>query len=99
LWHFNSGAAVRTSYAVRGTSVDILLAPSAEDEAPAGLVATGDPISNRMWTLLANPCVHVPLRTGASGMPLGVTLIGPRWADARTLTAAHLPEQTRQAHE
>lgn len=80
-------------------SVDILLAPSAEDEAPAGLAATGDPIFNRMWTLLGNPCVHVPLTTGASGMPLGVTLVGPRWADARTLAAAHLLEQTRQAHE
>lgn len=74
--------------------VDILLAPSTEGEAPAGLEATGDPVFNRMWTLLGNPCVHVPLGTGAGGMPIGVTLIGPRWGDAQTLAAADLLERS-----
>jgi amidase len=73
--------------AVFGT-VDILIAPSAEGEAPAGLGATCDPLFTRLWTLLGNPCVHVPVSTGAAGMPVGVTVIGPRWADARTLAAA-----------
>jgi Asp-tRNA(Asn)/Glu-tRNA(Gln) amidotransferase A subunit family amidase len=74
-------------------TVDILLAPSAEGEAPAGLASTGDPVFNRMWSLLGNPCVHVPLRTGATGMPVGVTLIGPRWFDAATLAAAQMLER------
>lgn len=74
--------------------VDILLAPSTEGEAPAGLEATGDPIFNRMWTLLGNPCVHVPLGVGTGGMPIGVTLIGPRWGDAQTLAAADLLERS-----
>lgn len=69
-------------------SVDLLLAPSTEGEAPAGLTATGDPIFNRMWTLLGNPCVHVPLGSGEQGLPIGVTLIGARWADDRVLAAA-----------
>jgi amidase len=73
-------------------SVDVLIAPSAEGEAPAGLDATGNPIFNRLWTLLGNPCVHVPAGTGAHGMPVGVTVIGPRWADALTLSAAHTLE-------
>jgi Asp-tRNA(Asn)/Glu-tRNA(Gln) amidotransferase A subunit family amidase len=74
-------------------TVDILLAPSAEGEAPAGLASTGDPVFNRMWSLLGNPCVHVPLGTGANGMPVGVTLIGPRWGDAATLAAAQMLER------
>ncbi len=74
--------------------VDILLAPSTEGEAPVGLEATGDPIFNRMWTLLGNPCVHVPLGIGAGGMPIGVTLIGPRWGDTQTLAAADLLERS-----
>lgn len=78
-------------------NVDILLAPSAEGEAPAGLAATGDPIFNRMWSLLGNPCVHVPTATGPTGMPLGVTVVGPRWADARTLAAASLLERSAAA--
>ena len=75
-------------------NVDILLAPSTEGEAPAGLDATGDPIFNRMWSLLGNPCVHVPQGMGPGGMPIGVTLIGPRWGDASTLAAANLLEST-----
>ena len=73
-------------------SVDVLLAPSAEGEAPAGLGTTGNPIFNRLWTLLGNPCVHVPVGAGERGMPVGVTVIGPRWADALTLSAAHTLE-------
>ncbi|MDY7575582.1 amidase [Actimicrobium sp. CCI2.3] len=68
--------------------VDIVLAPSTEGEAPAGIAATGDPIFNRLWTLLGNPCVHVPTGLGTTGMPIGVTLIGPRWGDAQTIAAA-----------
>lgn len=75
-------------------SVDVLLAPSAEGEAPDGLAATGDPIFNRLWTLLGAPCVHVPVGTGVHGMPVGVTLVGPRWADARALAAAQLLERS-----
>jgi len=74
--------------------VDVLLAPSAEGEAPAGLAATGNPIFNRMWTLLGAPCVHVPSGTGGHGMPVGVTLVGPRWGDARALAAAQLLERS-----
>jgi amidase len=92
-------AAQATAASARGAlqgvfdTVDILLAPSAEGEAPVGLASTGDPIFNRMWSLLGNPCVHVPVGTGGSGMPVGVTLIGPRWSDAATLAAAQMLER------
>lgn len=70
-------------------SCDVILAPSTPGEAPAGLDATGDPIFNRLWTLLGHPCVHVPVGVGHNGMPVGVTLVGPRWADLQALSAAH----------
>jgi amidase len=88
-----TAAAARRAIEAIFESVDILLAPSAEGEAPAGLASTGDPVFNRMWSLLGNPCVHVPLATGANGMPVGVTLIGPRWCDAATLAAAQMLER------
>jgi Asp-tRNA(Asn)/Glu-tRNA(Gln) amidotransferase A subunit family amidase len=72
---------------------DVLLAPSAPGEAPAGLASTGDPIFSRMWTLLGNPCVNVPVSTGPAGLPLGVTVIGPRWRDEVALSAAARLEQ------
>lgn len=85
-------ASARNAVGTVFRTVDILLAPSAPGEAPPGLESTGDPIFSRLWTLLGNPCVHVPVAQGASGMPVGVTLVGPRWGDAATLTAAWMLE-------
>ncbi|MBT9464432.1 amidase [Hydrogenophaga sp.] len=68
--------------------VDVLIAPSATGEAPLGLDATGNPIFSRLWSLLGVPCVHVPTGVGEHGMPVGVTVVGPRWRDAKALSAA-----------
>ncbi len=72
---------------------DALLAPSTIGEAPRGLESTGDPVFNRMWTLLGNPCVHLPIGAGATGMPVGVTVVGAPHEDARTLSAAWMLER------
>lgn len=80
--------AARRAFDAMFAQVDVVLAPSAPGEAPAGLDSTGDPIFNRMWTLLGNPCVHVPTGTGKRALPVGVTLIGPRHGDAAALAAA-----------
>jgi Asp-tRNA(Asn)/Glu-tRNA(Gln) amidotransferase A subunit family amidase len=70
------------------TAIDVVLAPSAAGEAPAGIEATGDPLFNRMWTLLRTPCVHLPSGLGPHGLPLGITIAGPIGADRATLLAA-----------
>ena len=70
------------------TGIDVVLAPSTEGEAPEGIEATGDPLFNRMWTLLRTPCIHLPLGQGPRGLPVGVTLAGPIGADRPTLLAA-----------
>ena len=72
---------------------DVLLAPSATGEAPAGLGATGDPVFCRTWTLLGLPCVHLPFARGQRGLPVGLQLIG-RWGhDHQLLQAAHWVHQ------
>lgn len=72
---------------------DVLLAPSATGEAPAGLTATGDPVFCRTWTLLGLPCVHLPFTRGRLGLPVGLQLIG-RWGhDHQLLAAAHWAHQ------
>jgi len=72
---------------------DVLLAPSATGEAPAGLGATGDPVFCRTWTLLGLPCVHLPFTRGQRGLPVGLQLIG-RWGhDHQLLQAAHWVHQ------
>lgn len=60
---------------------DLLLAPSARGEAPAGLGNTGDPVFNRFWTLLGTPCIALPFNTGPFGLPLSVQLVGRPGSD------------------
>ncbi len=67
---------------------DVLITPSAPGEAPKGLNATGDPIFNRMWTLLKVPCIHLPVSFGASGLPLGIQLVGAFNQDDRLISIA-----------
>lgn len=67
---------------------DVLLVPSAPGEAPAGLEATGNPLFNRMWTLLHTPAVSLPSHVGPGGLPVGVQVIGPIGLDDRLLAIA-----------
>jgi Asp-tRNA(Asn)/Glu-tRNA(Gln) amidotransferase A subunit family amidase len=67
---------------------DVILAPSAPGEAPRGLEGTGDPVFNRIWTLLGTPSVNIPAGTGPNGLPVGVQVIGRLRDDRRALAVA-----------
>ncbi|MCK0198924.1 amidase [Ancylobacter sp. 6x-1] len=67
---------------------DVLLTPAAPGEAPTGLAATGDPVFNKVWTLLHAPALTVPAGYGPAGLPVGVQVVGRIGADGDTLTAA-----------
>jgi Asp-tRNA(Asn)/Glu-tRNA(Gln) amidotransferase A subunit family amidase len=67
---------------------DAMLVPAAPGEAPQGLGNTGDPVFNRMWTLLGVPCVTLPARWASNGLPTGVQLVGRVNDDARVLACA-----------
>ncbi len=83
----------RRSFVDLFREVDTLLVPSAPGEAPAGTAATGDPVFNRMWTLLGFPCVNLPAGEGPSGLPLGVQLVGAMEDDDRLLAVASWAER------
>jgi Asp-tRNA(Asn)/Glu-tRNA(Gln) amidotransferase A subunit family amidase len=74
-------------------SCDVLFAPAAPGEAPSGLGYTGDPVFNRMWTLLGVPCLTLPAAWGESGLPTGIQLIGRVGDDARLVAAALFVER------
>jgi Asp-tRNA(Asn)/Glu-tRNA(Gln) amidotransferase A subunit family amidase len=78
----------RATQAALFESVDAILTLPAPGEAPSGLAFTGDPLFNRVWTLLGWPCVTVPCAHGPNGLPLGIQIVGQAAADARTLAAA-----------
>ena len=68
--------------------LDVLLTPSAPGEAPEGLASTGDPVFNRVVTMLGFPCISLPAGTGPAGLPLGVQLVGAPRAESALLAVA-----------
>jgi Asp-tRNA(Asn)/Glu-tRNA(Gln) amidotransferase A subunit family amidase len=92
-WDFEADLAVALAARARAADLfgdcDVLLAPSTTGEAPEGHAHTGDPVFGRVWTLLGLPCVHVPFTSGATGMPVGLQVVGRPGADLQALSAAH----------
>jgi len=72
---------------------DILITAAATGEAPAGLEQTGNPIMNRLWTILHVPCLTLPVFKGPTGLPIGLQLVGPRWGEGHLLAAARVLAQ------
>lgn len=64
---------------------DILLTASAPGEAPERLDTIGDPVFNRIWTLLHVPCINIPAFKGPHGLPIGIQAIGKSKHDERML--------------
>lgn len=56
---------------------DAILTPSAKGAAPVGIENTGDPVFNRIWTLLGLPCITYPIKKNPRNLPLGVQLVAP----------------------
>ncbi len=67
---------------------DLLISLSATGEAPRGLQKTGDPIFNRLWTLLKLPCISLPLGVGPNDLPIGIQLIGAYDLDEKLIQNA-----------
>lgn len=67
---------------------DAVLTPSAPGIAPAGFKSTGWDIFNRTWSMLHAPCINVPGFSGPHGLPVGLTLTGPRFSDRKLLKVA-----------
>ncbi|QQS15262.1 MAG: hypothetical protein IPK81_19120 [Rhodospirillales bacterium] len=88
-------AAARAEMAARRADVarmigagEVWLAPAAPDEAPEGIERTGDPVFNRVWTLLGVPCLTLPAGKGKRGLPIGIQLIAAPGEDDALLDAA-----------
>ena len=68
--------------------LDVLLAPCANGEAPAGLASTGDPGFQAIWTILYVPTMTLPTHRGPNGLPVGIQLIARPHDDPRLFACA-----------
>ena len=87
----------RTACADWFSQFDVLMTPSAPDEAPLGYASTGTSTFNRAWTLLGLPCVNVAGAVGVTGNPMGLQIIGAPRADKTCLAAADVVERALKA--
>ena len=67
---------------------DVILTPSAPGAAPRGFATTGDPVFNRLWTLMGAPCINVAGLNDSDGLPLGIQIVGRFGRDHAALAAA-----------
>jgi len=74
-----------------------IVVAAAPGEAPAGHAYTGNPVFNRMWTLLGTPAVTIPAGTGGGGLPVGIQLVGRIGDDARLMECALFAERALAA--
>ena len=88
----NTATAARLACGEWFSQFDVVMTPSAPDEAPRGYTSTGASTFNRTWTLLGLPCVNVTGATGISGHPMGLQIIGAPRADRQCLMASDFLE-------
>lgn len=84
--------AARDYFADVFNDIDAILSPSATGEAPLKTTGTGDPVFCTIWTFCGLPAVSLPLLTGASGLPVGIQLIGSSQGDDRLMRTANWVE-------
>lgn len=87
----------RTAAAAWLGGIDVLLTPSAPDEAPEGYASTGASTFNRAWTLLGTPCISVPGATGVNGLPMGLQVTAAPGEDGLCLAAGAVLGNALQA--
>jgi Asp-tRNA(Asn)/Glu-tRNA(Gln) amidotransferase A subunit family amidase len=83
----DDAAMLRIAFDRMAEPFDAVLTPAVTGVAPQGLAYAGDPIFNGLWTLLHVPCLSMPVMSGENGLPIGLQLVGPRYADARVIAA------------
>jgi len=66
--------------------------PSAPGEAPEGLATTGDPVFNRLTSLLHVPAICLTVMKGPHGLPVGVQFVGAVGNDRAVLELARRAE-------
>ena len=73
--------------------VDLMLTPSTPTPSLPDLTNTGNTMFQGPWTSCGLPAITLPSGLAASGLPLGLQLVGSWFGEAELLSAARWCEQ------
>jgi Asp-tRNA(Asn)/Glu-tRNA(Gln) amidotransferase A subunit family amidase len=85
-------AALRPRFDAAMAGFDAWLTPAVPGEPPRIEEGNGLATFNRLFTALYLPCVALPGFRGSRGLPVGVQLVAPRFADGQLLSTASVLE-------
>ncbi len=94
---YDIAAGCRAAFGKVIADVDALISPSAPGEAVAFEEGHGDPAFNVVWSALHVPVVNLPGLTGPRGLPVGISVVAPRYADGKLLGIAAAMEEPLHA--
>ncbi|KAG6996783.1 Glutamyl-tRNA(Gln) amidotransferase subunit A [Fusarium oxysporum f. sp. conglutinans] len=78
-------AAARPAFDFIASQYAAIITPSVPDEAPVGVESTGSHVFCAMWSGLHTPVLNVPGFNGEHDMPVGLSLVAPRYRDRHLL--------------
>jgi amidase len=78
---------------------DLILAPCSDGAAPEGIASTGNARFQGFWTILRLPAVTLPTHSASNALPVGIQLIGHRFADRKLLGLARWVFQSLGGYE
>ncbi|OAA59179.1 amidase [Niveomyces insectorum RCEF 264] len=85
---YDGAATLKVLFDSIARQYDCVVTPSVPDEAPVGQDFTGSACFCNLWTLLGVPALNVPGFVGEHGLPVGLTLVAPRYHDHHLLKVA-----------
>ncbi len=88
----NLADACRRAFPDELRGVDVLAMPACLGEAPPA-ASTGSSAFIRIWSLLHNPAISLPVARGPHGLPIGLQLVGFVKEDPRFLTLSRHVER------
>ncbi len=88
----DSADACRRAFYDVARDIDVMAMPATLNEAPPA-ASTGSSTFIRIWSLLHNPAITLPVARGPNGLPVGLQLVGFVKEDARLLYSARCVEQ------
>jgi Asp-tRNA(Asn)/Glu-tRNA(Gln) amidotransferase A subunit family amidase len=89
---YDQVAALRPQFDAAMAGFDAWLTPAVPGEPPRFELGNGLATFNRLFTALWLPCVALPGFRGPYGLPVGVQLVAPRFADSHLLDTAQVVE-------